>query len=53
MAPVSADENEQNIVTLHGDGVVVVQQIAGLLARRIVFDRESWRYFWSAASASG
>jgi phosphatidylserine decarboxylase len=31
-------ENEQNVVTLEGDqGVVVIKQIAGLLARRIVF----------------
>ena len=31
-------ENEQNIFTIEGDqGVVVVKQIAGLLARRIVF----------------
>jgi phosphatidylserine decarboxylase len=33
-----ADENEQNIVTMEGDGQkVVFKQIAGLLARRIVF----------------
>jgi len=33
-----ADLNEQNIVTLEGDGqTVVFRQIAGLLARRIVF----------------
>ena len=33
-----ADLNEQNIVTLEGDGqTVVLKQIAGLLARRIVF----------------
>jgi len=38
MNPASADQNEQNIVTVHGDGVeVVFKQIAGLLARRIVF----------------
>jgi phosphatidylserine decarboxylase len=38
MAPSSADDNEQNIVTLEGDGMTVVfKQIAGLLARRIVF----------------
>jgi len=31
-------ENEQNVFTVEGpDGVVVVKQIAGLLARRIVF----------------
>jgi phosphatidylserine decarboxylase len=39
MAPSSADDNEQNIVTLEGDGMTVVfKQIAGLLARRIVFN---------------
>jgi len=33
-----ADENEQNIVTVEGEGQrVVLKQIAGLLARRIVF----------------
>ena len=38
MNPASADENEQNIVTVRGDGCeVVFKQIAGLLARRIVF----------------
>lgn len=34
----SAEENEQNIVTLRGEGhTLVFKQIAGLLARRIVF----------------
>lgn len=34
----SADKNEQNIVTVEGDGQrIVFKQIAGLLARRIVF----------------
>jgi phosphatidylserine decarboxylase len=34
----SAEHNEQNIVTVEGDGqVVVFKQIAGVLARRIVF----------------
>jgi len=34
----SAEQNEQNIVTLEGEGQkVVFKQIAGLLARRIVF----------------
>ena len=34
-----ADQNEQNIVTVEGDGQrVVFKQIAGLLARRIVFN---------------
>jgi len=38
MNPASADQNEQNIVTVRGDGIeVVFKQIAGLLARRIVF----------------
>jgi phosphatidylserine decarboxylase len=38
MNTASADLNEQNIVTLEGDGQrVVFKQIAGLLARRIVF----------------
>jgi phosphatidylserine decarboxylase len=38
MHTASADQNEQNIVTLEGDGqTVVFKQIAGLLARRIVF----------------
>jgi phosphatidylserine decarboxylase len=38
MNQASAELNEQNIVTVHGDGqTVVFKQIAGLLARRIVF----------------
>jgi len=38
MGANSAAENEQNIVTVKGDGhTVVFKQIAGLLARRIVF----------------
>lgn len=38
MNPASAEENEQNIVTVNGEGCeVVFKQIAGLLARRIVF----------------
>jgi phosphatidylserine decarboxylase len=38
MNPVSAEQNEQNIVRVEGDGqIVVFKQIAGLLARRIVF----------------
>jgi phosphatidylserine decarboxylase len=38
MNQASAELNEQNIVTLDGDGqTVVFKQIAGLLARRIVF----------------
>jgi phosphatidylserine decarboxylase len=36
--PASADRNEQNVVTVRGEGVeVTFKQIAGLLARRIVF----------------
>jgi phosphatidylserine decarboxylase len=39
MNPASADRNEQNIVTVSGDGFeVTFKQIAGLLARRIVFN---------------
>ena len=38
MQPASAENNEQNIVTMEGDGLTIVfKQIAGLLARRIVF----------------
>jgi phosphatidylserine decarboxylase len=38
MNQASGEQNEQNIVRLEGDGqVVVFKQIAGLLARRIVF----------------
>jgi len=39
MNPASADRNEQNAVTVKGDGFeVTFKQIAGLLARRIVFN---------------
>jgi phosphatidylserine decarboxylase len=39
MGAQSAEENEQNIVTVEGDGqVVIFKQIAGLIARRIVFN---------------
>jgi phosphatidylserine decarboxylase len=39
MNPSSADRNEQNIVTVRGHGYeVTFKQIAGLLARRIVFN---------------
>jgi phosphatidylserine decarboxylase len=39
MNPDSAASNEQNIVTVRGEGVeVTFKQIAGLLARRIVFN---------------
>lgn len=38
-SPASAEQNEQNIVRMEGDAgqIVVFKQIAGLLARRIVF----------------
>ena len=37
-SPACAELNEQNVVTVEGDGqTVVFKQIAGLLARRIVF----------------
>ncbi len=36
-----SSDNEQNIVTVTGDGTTVIfKQIAGLIARRIVFDRK-------------
>jgi phosphatidylserine decarboxylase len=39
MNPASADHNEQNVVTVRGEGFeVTFKQIAGLLARRIVFN---------------
>jgi len=39
MGETSSEHNEQNIVTIEGDGqTVVLKQIAGLLARRIVFN---------------
>ena len=39
MNPASADRNEQNAVTVKGEGYeVTFKQIAGLLARRIVFN---------------
>ena len=39
MNPASAERNEQNIVTVRGEGIeVTFKQIAGLLARRIVFN---------------
>jgi len=39
MNPASADQNEQNTVTVCGQGCeVTFKQIAGLLARRIVFN---------------
>src|SRR5271165_5690389 len=40
MGAASAEENEQNIVTVQADaGRVIFKQIAGLLARRIVFTK--------------
>jgi phosphatidylserine decarboxylase len=40
MGANSAEENEQNIVTVEGEGhTVVFKQIAGLIARRIVFTK--------------
>ncbi len=39
MNPASAERNEQNVVTVRGEGCeVTFKQIAGLLARRIVFN---------------
>jgi phosphatidylserine decarboxylase len=39
MSAHSAEENEQNIVTVEGEGrTVIFKQIAGLIARRIVFN---------------
>jgi phosphatidylserine decarboxylase len=41
MAANSADENEQNIVTVESDGhTVIFKQIAGLIARRIIFTKK-------------
>src|SRR5271170_2181362 len=41
MNPESADKNEQNTVVVAGDGCeVAFKQIAGLLARRIVFTKQ-------------
>lgn len=39
MGAASSADNEQNIVTVEGEGRVVFKQIAGLLARRIVFTK--------------
>jgi phosphatidylserine decarboxylase len=40
MSEACADQNEQNIVRVEGDGqTVILKQIAGLLARRIVFTK--------------
>ncbi len=41
MDRASAEDNEQNVVTMQGEGMTVVfKQIAGLLARRIVFNHK-------------
>jgi len=41
MNAASAGQNEQNIVTVEGEGHrVIFKQIAGLLARRIVFNKK-------------
>jgi phosphatidylserine decarboxylase len=41
MNAASAEQNEQNVVTVEGEGqTVVFKQIAGLLARRIVFTKK-------------
>jgi len=41
MNAASAEQNEQNVVTVEGDGqTVIFKQIAGLLARRIVFSKK-------------
>jgi phosphatidylserine decarboxylase len=40
MNATSAEQNEQNVVAVEGDGqTVIFKQIAGLLARRIVFTK--------------
>ena len=40
MGAVSSENNEQNIVTVEGEGqTIIFKQIAGLLARRIVFSK--------------
>ncbi len=41
MNEVCADQNEQNVVTVEGEGqTIIFKQIAGLLARRIVFTKK-------------
>jgi phosphatidylserine decarboxylase len=41
MGANSAEENEQNVVTVEGEGrTVVFKQIAGLIARRIIFNKK-------------
>jgi phosphatidylserine decarboxylase len=42
MDPACVDANEQSIITVEGEGMVLIfKQIAGLLARRIVFNYKS------------
>ena len=42
MGAISAEENEQNVVTLRTEyGPIIFKQIAGLLARRIVFTKKA------------
>ena len=41
MSTISAEFNEQNVITVEGTrGTVILKQIAGLLARRIVFNKK-------------
>jgi phosphatidylserine decarboxylase len=41
MSDACAEQNEQNVVTVQGEGhTIVFKQIAGLLARRIVFTKQ-------------
>jgi phosphatidylserine decarboxylase len=41
MGAISSEDNEQNIVTVEGEGqTIIFKQIAGLLARRIIFDKK-------------
>jgi phosphatidylserine decarboxylase len=40
LGAISSEQNEQNVVTVEGEGhMIVFKQIAGLLARRIVFKK--------------
>jgi phosphatidylserine decarboxylase len=42
MNPACAENNEQNVVTVEGEGqTVIFKQIAGLIARRIVFTKSA------------
>ena len=52
MDPACAEENEQNTVTVEGEGrTIIFKQIAGLLARRIVFSKRAGESQGSAAMA--